>query len=74
MHTVEEVRTYKPDARAYGLLPAASTLVAAHAWDVLGARSAGLDGIWIDRTERAWPFPGDVPKRVPDLRAAVELL
>jgi 2-haloacid dehalogenase len=37
-----------------------ATLVAAHAWDVVGAVRAGLRGVWVNREERAWPFPEEV--------------
>jgi FMN phosphatase YigB (HAD superfamily) len=40
---------------------------------VLGARSAGLQAIWIDRLERRWPFPLPKPPRAHDLTGAVEL-
>jgi 2-haloacid dehalogenase len=54
--SVEEVRAYKPHRRAYSLVPADSILVAAHAWDVVGATAARLDAIWIER-EGEWPLP-----------------
>jgi hypothetical protein len=49
------------------------TLIAAHGWDVLGAESAGMRGIWVDRLERRWPFPTDAPRRVPDLAEAAAM-
>ena len=60
----EEVGAYKPSAAPY--LHARErlgdcVLVAAHAWDVLGARAAGLRAIWVDRDERTWPLPGLEP-------------
>jgi 2-haloacid dehalogenase len=80
--TTEEVKAYKPDPRPYrhvcdelGIAPSDATLVAAHGWDVTGARAAGYDTIWIDRTEKCWPLPGDEPaRRAPDLAAAAQLL
>jgi len=57
VHTVEEVRAYKPHPDVYGILPEGSTLVAAHAWDVAGARAAGYRAVWVDREERDWPLP-----------------
>ena len=78
--TVEEVEAYKPHhepylyaARTLGLPPAPLMLVAAHGWDVLGARAAGLGAIWIDRLEKRWPFPTDEPPTAGDLVEAVEL-
>lgn len=60
----DEVRAYKPSAAPY--LHARErlgecVLVAAHAWDVAGARAAGLRAIWVDRTERTWPLAGVEP-------------
>lgn len=62
--TTAEVGAYKPDprpyrraARAAGVEPASLALVAAHAWDVHGAESAGLGAVWVDRGERTWPLP-----------------
>jgi 2-haloacid dehalogenase len=69
--SVEEVELYKPHPAVYrhaaerlGVEPRAITLIAAHAWDVVGAKEAGLDAIWIDRIEREWPFPKGKPRRV----------
>jgi 2-haloacid dehalogenase len=57
---IDEVRAYKPDPRPYRLLLDAvgdATLVATHAWDCVGAVSAGLRAVWVNRSERVWPFP-----------------
>jgi len=69
--SVEEVELYKPHPAVYrhaaerlGVEPRRLTLVAAHAWDVVGAKEAGLDAVWIDRLEREWPFPRGKPRRV----------
>lgn len=57
------VRTYKPHPGVYehaaarlGADPDQLCLVAAHAWDVMGAKRAGLRGGWVARTER-WLVP-----------------
>lgn len=78
--TVEEVGVYKPHpepyryaARTLGLPAESLTLIAAHGWDVLGARSAGLSAIWVDRLERRWPFPTVKPPSASSLVEAVEL-
>lgn len=62
--SVDEVKKYKPHPEPYlravgklGLEQAQVTLVAAHGWDVVGARNAGLGTVWVRRTERTWPFP-----------------
>jgi 2-haloacid dehalogenase len=60
---VDEVGAYKPDPRPYRLVVDAvgdATLVAAHAWDVVGAVRAGLSAVWVSRDEQVWPFPGEV--------------
>ena len=76
----ERLEAYKPDPRPYRARPRATrrlaarrcVLVAAHAWDVLGAVGAGLRAVWVDRGERVWPFPhAEPPTRAPDLVAAV---
>lgn len=80
--SVEEIRVYKPDPRVYdmaaeglGLEPGHLVLVAGHGWDVLGARHAGWDAIWIDRLEKVWPLPVDEPKRrAADLEDAARML
>jgi 2-haloacid dehalogenase len=51
-----------------------ATLIAAHAWDVRGARAAGLDAIWIDRLERRWPLPVAESSRAASLAHAVEMV
>ena len=78
--TVEEVGAYKPHpepyryvARTLGLPIGSLTLIAAHGWDVLGARAAGLSAIWVDRLERRWPFPTAEPPLASNLVEAVEL-
>jgi 2-haloacid dehalogenase len=74
----EEVRAYKPGAPPYELarerLGEDAVLVAAHAWDVAGARAAGLRAIWVDRAEQRWPLPGiDPGERANSLVDAVTL-
>lgn len=79
--TVEEVRAYKPAPAPYrhaakrlGVEPGDLSLIAAHGWDVLGARNAGLAAVWVDRLERRWPFPVPEPRRAPGLVEAVALV
>jgi 2-haloacid dehalogenase len=78
--SVEEVRAYKPHPAPYRsvlelleLPPERVTLVAAHGWDVLGARAVGMGAVWVDRVEHRWPFPSPEPTRAPDLERAVEV-
>jgi len=62
--SVDDVRSYKPDPAVYlhllqrGGAPADDTwLVSANAWDVLGAKSAGLRAAWIRRHSQT-PWEG----------------
>lgn len=72
----EEVRAYKPSAVPY--LRARERLggyilIAAHGWDIAGARAAGVRAIWVDREEREWPLAGVGPgERAASLVEAVE--
>lgn len=57
--SIDEVRHWKPHrevylhaARVAGVVPSACALVAAHAWDVLGAARAGLTTGWVYRKEK----------------------
>jgi 2-haloacid dehalogenase len=67
----DAVQAFKPDPRVYAHAAeqvradrAGIALVAAHAWDVMGAMRAGLKGAWVARSER-WLVPV-VPE--PDIR------
>jgi 2-haloacid dehalogenase len=76
---VDEVHAYKPDPRPYGLVLDAvggeATLVAVHAWDVVGAARGGMRVLWVDRQERTWPFPLELAPHgtAPDLAAAARM-
>jgi 2-haloacid dehalogenase len=80
--SVEEIERYTPHPAVYrhaterlGVEPRRVTVITAHAWDVVGAKHAGLDAIWIDRTELEWPFPKGRPRRVAhDLVEAANLV
>ncbi|HJU36002.1 MAG TPA: hypothetical protein VJ716_01100 [Gaiellaceae bacterium] len=67
IRSAEEVERYKPHAEVYELLPGDAILVAAHAWDVAGARATGRCAVWVDRLGREWPLPGDPPERASSL-------
>jgi len=59
VHSADEVRAYKTDARVYALLPKEKTLfVSANGWDAEGAKRNGLTVAWIDR---GTPAPGVAP-------------
>jgi len=67
---VEEVHAWKPSAAPYlhaahlcGVPPDRLALVAAHSWDIHGARRAGLVTGWVSRLEHSFPptfAPADV--------------
>lgn len=55
----DQVGVFKPDRRVYahglaalGARPAAAVMVAAHWWDLLGARAAGMRIAWVGHRER----------------------
>jgi 2-haloacid dehalogenase len=59
---VSEVGRWKPApepygyaCRALGVAPGAAVLIAAHPWDVHGAKCAGLRGAWLDRHGDPYP-------------------
>ena len=59
--SIDEVRRWKPFPEPYlhaaaqlGLQPGELAMVAVHAWDVHGAKQAGLITGWADRLEGRW--------------------
>jgi len=80
--SVEEIELYKPHPAVYrhaaeriGVEPKSLTLIAAHAWDVAGAKAAGLDAVWVDRLEHEWPLPKGKPRKAAsDLEQAAQLV
>ena len=71
--SIDEVRRWKPNrevylhaARVAGVPPRDLWLVACHAWDVHGARQAGLRAAWLARKDRAF----HEAMSAPDVRAA----
>lgn len=60
--SVDEVKAWKPAAEPYlhaartaDVEPHEAALVAVHAWDVHGAKQAGLRGLWANRLEGRFP-------------------
>lgn len=54
--SVEEIETFKPNPKVYlhlakrlALTPEHTWLVSSNPWDVIGAKSAGLNAAWIER-------------------------
>jgi len=73
--STEDVRVYKPHPALYrhaldefGLDADRATLIAAHAWDVVGARAIGMEAVWVTRLERVWPLP------MPEAQSAADLV
>ncbi|WP_199433491.1 haloacid dehalogenase type II [Qaidamihabitans albus] len=63
--SAELARTYKPDARVYrtaaallDVAPAEVLMVAAHGWDIDGARDAGLRTAFLERPQEKGPAGG----------------
>lgn len=62
--SVDDIRSYKPDPAVYhhlvargGVAADDTWLVSANAWDILGAKSAGLRAAWVRRQSQA-PWEG----------------
>jgi len=80
--SVDEVRVWKPAAEPYrhaaavcGVQPAQMALVAAHSWDIHGARHAGLATGWVSRLEGQPPAVfGTADVSGPDLVTVVTAL
>ena len=65
--SVDDLRTFKPDpavyahlARQTGRAPGETWLVSSNAWDVIGAKAAGLRAVWVKRQPDAVFDPWDV--------------
>jgi 2-haloacid dehalogenase len=78
----DQVGVFKPDARVYrhglaviGAAPGAATMVAAHWWDLRGARAVGMRVAWVSRGEGALSsLLPDPDARGPDLLAVAREL
>ena len=71
IYSCDEVGVCKPHPAPYQLVlnqsksePQNSYMVAAHAWDIMGAQAVGMKTLWISRMEKRWPFPGNPPGKV----------
>ena len=79
---IDEVKHWKPrrevylhGARVVGSEPKRVALVAAHAWDVQGAREAGLVAAWVSRLEKKFqPAMRQPDVSGPDLLTVVDAL
>lgn len=80
--SVDTVRLYKPHVHAYqwalgemGVTPDSALMVAAHAWDVTGAKIAGLQTAFIARTGKSlYPLGPAVNLNTTDLTGLAEIL
>ncbi|CAH0998820.1 (S)-2-haloacid dehalogenase [Neolewinella maritima] len=80
--SVEEVGKFKPFAETYswaarrmGAAPEDCMLVAAHGWDVAGARWSGWRAAFVDRPgQQVYPLGPDVEIVASDLRGVAEVL
>jgi len=80
------LRRFKPDPQAYLYLAktfqkendlSSVWLVSSNPFDVVGARSAGLNAAWIDRSEKGWVdalgTPTEIVNNLGDFVNAIEL-
>jgi len=80
--SVEDIKLYKPDTRTYewavkkmGVKPEEAMLVAAHGWDIAGAKQAGWQAAFIERPGKVlYPLALEPNYSVKDLNVLVELL
>ncbi|WP_299592741.1 haloacid dehalogenase type II [uncultured Microbulbifer sp.] len=59
-YSIEDIKIYKPDLRAYewvlkqlNIKPEEALMVAAHGWDIAGAKEAGLQAAFVARPGKA---------------------
>ena len=69
--SVEEAGRFKPDPAPYrvalqraGVAPAEALMVAAHDWDIIGARAVGIPGAFIERPGVVWTLPHEAAEIV----------
>lgn len=80
--SVEAVGRYKPAPEPYrytldllNVEPGRALMVAAHDWDVIGARNVGMPGAFIERPGAVWGLPDPPPDIVvPDCEALADRL
>jgi 2-haloacid dehalogenase len=70
--SVEEVGRFKPDPAPYEhalhrmkVVPQNALMVAAHDWDIIGARAVGIPGAFITRPGVLWTVPHPLPELTP---------
>ncbi|MEN8821579.1 MAG: haloacid dehalogenase type II [Abyssibacter sp.] len=80
--SVEDIRLYKPNLGAFewaleqmGIQPEEGMLVAAHGWDVAGARAAGMQAAFVSRPGKTlYPLAIEPTLIVPDIQALADQL
>ena len=80
--SIEDIEVYKPDLRSYkwalqqlGVEPGEALMVAAHGWDIAGAKAAGLQTAFIERPGKATcPLAPAPDYKVKDLNELAALL
>ena len=80
--SIEDIQVYKPDLRAYrwaleklGVKPEEALMVAAHGWDVAGAKAAGMQTAFVARPGKAlYPLAQAPDYVVKDLTELVKAL
>lgn len=73
--SVEEAGRFKPDPAPYHVAlergavePGHALMVAAHDWDIIGARALGIPGAFITRPGVVWTVPHELPElTAPDI-------
>lgn len=70
--SVEEAGRFKPHRAPYEVAldrsevaPGDALMVAAHDWDIIGARAAGIPGAFIRRPGVVWTVPHELPELTP---------
>ena len=70
--SVEEAGRFKPDPAPYRVAleraevdPGQALMVAAHDWDIIGARAVGIPGAFVTRPGVVWTVPHDLPELTP---------
>jgi len=71
--SVEAAQRFKPDPAPYRLAlerlrvpPGEAVMVAAHDWDIIGARNVGIGGAFVSRPGSVWSLPDPLPTIVGD--------
>jgi len=80
--SVDSVQRFKPSPEPYihatAMLDVTfeeTLMIAAHDWDIIGARAVGIDGAYLNRPGVSWGLPDGPPGLVaPDLKTLATLL